>query len=135
MVLPKEKVRRLNADFRELWGSEAREYEDHTWEQLSAMAAKAAMDEAPYTDFSVFGPYGKRLQRLMSCRAQIFIDNELVTKTIQGPSSFEQWRHCFKVFRGIALKLRFSKQGPLEDYEEGFRQQVKCTANNTYVKL
>lgn len=122
MVLPKEKVRRLNADFRELWGSEAREYEDHTWEQLSAVAAKVAMDEAPYTDFSVFGPYGKRLQRLMSCRAQIFIDNELVTKTIQGPSSFEQWRRCFKVFRGIALKLRFSKQGPLEDYEEGFRQ-------------
>ena len=122
LMLKPDKIARLNKDFRDYWGSESMEYEDHTAEQLSAVAARVVVDESPYADFSVFGPYGKRLQKMMCCRAQIFVGSELVTKTVQGPSNFEQWRRCWKVFRGIALKLKFSKPGPIDDYEEGFRQ-------------
>ena len=130
LLLPAEKVRKLTAEHREAWGAKTPEYENHNVDQLSAAAAKVANDEPPYADFSVFGPYGKRIQKLMSCRAQVFVEGELRTKTIQGPSSFDQWRRCWRVFRNLAVKLKLSKPGPLDAYEEGIRQLAQSFPNH-----
>ena len=65
--------RKLEEVFTQKNGGAAREYEQVTGEQLSALAARLAVDEAPYTDFSVWGPYGKRALKAASRRAQIFV--------------------------------------------------------------
>ena len=60
-VLPPKIQRKLV--FTQKNGGAARVYEEVTGEQLSALAAKLAVDETPYTDFSVWGPHGKRPSR------------------------------------------------------------------------
>ncbi|CAK0873315.1 unnamed protein product [Prorocentrum cordatum] len=115
-LLPAAKVRTLSAECKKAHG-----------DQLSALAARLADDALPRADFSIFGPFGKRLMKLMACRAKVFVNGELITKTVQGPGSFEQWRRCFRALRTGFLKLGVSKPGPLDTCEEGFRQLAESS--------
>ena len=130
LPLPAPKLRKLRAEFESANGSAAREFEIASEDQLSSLAAKLAVDEVPYADFSVFGPFGKRLMRMMSCRAQVFVEGELVSKALEGPRDFEQWRKCWRVFRNAMLTLNASLPGPLDDYEEGIRQMTRSFPNH-----
>ena len=61
--------RKLEEVFTQKNARAARECEEVQGEQLSALAARLAVDEAPYTDFSVWAPYGKRALKAASRRA------------------------------------------------------------------
>ena len=78
-------LRGLEERFVEKNGGPARDYEDTTPEQLSALAARLATD-------TVFSPLGKRAMKLMTFQDQIFVGGELTTKSAAGPRDFEQWR-------------------------------------------
>ena len=61
---------------RSLYRSTARPSAD----QLSALVFKLDSGIAPYADFAVFGPYGRRQAKLMRSAAQVFGDGQLVTR-------------------------------------------------------
>ena len=56
----------------------------------------AQSDSAPYTDFGVWGPFGRRQSKLLKYQAQIFVGGELQTKLMTGPPNFESWRKCWR---------------------------------------
>jgi len=119
--LPAPKLKELSANYRRETGHPPRDYEDTTDVQLSALAARLAAGEAPHVDFSVFGPFGKRIQRLMNFQADVWVGGQLVKKKLAGPENFETWRKGWRVFRVAAIKLQFSRPGPIDDFEEGVR--------------
>ena len=122
VLLPSDRVRQLNSAYRQRQRRPPPEYEEVTLEQLSAVAGRLAEDLNPAADFSVFGPFGRRLQRYLSTRAQIWVDGQLVTRTLTGPQNFEAWRKCWRVWRTALDKLLAAETGPVDDYEEGIRQ-------------
>ena len=121
-ILPVARQLALDEKFLEKNGSAPREFEEVTAEQISAIAGRLELDECPYADFSIFGPFGRRTMKSMSARAQVFVGGELVTKAMTGPRSFEEWRKCWRVFRTALLKLDAALPGQLDAHEEGMRQ-------------
>ena len=120
-MLGKTKLKDIDEAFEAINGGATADYEDTSPEQISALAFLLAQDEAPYTDFGIWGPFGKRTAKFLSFRAQVFIAGEWVTKVVHGPPDFTAWRRGWRVFRTAALKLGLSVAGPLDAYEEGVR--------------
>ena len=97
-------------------------HEEPTADQLSALSETLRSDSAPYTDFGVWGPFGRRQSKLLKFSAQIFVGGELVTRMLTGPPNFTAWRACWRVFRVGMLVLGGAKAGPLDEYEERIRE-------------
>ena len=53
------------------------------------MVTKLARGDAPYVDFGVVTPHGKRRMKMHKFEAQVFVDNQLVMKQMKGPSTFD----------------------------------------------
>ena len=123
-MLPPEMLRGLEERFVEKNGGPREDNEDTTPEQLSALAARFASDEAPYADFTIFSPFGKRAVKLMTFLAQIFVGCELTTKSAAGPWDFEQWRKCWPGVQDGDVEAQCIAAGPLalDACEEGLRQ-------------
>ncbi|CAK0796880.1 unnamed protein product [Prorocentrum cordatum] len=119
--LSSEKVRTLCEAYDDKWGI-SRDYEDCSALQLSALAAKLGLDESPWVDFAVWGPFGKRIQKLLYFNSDVFVNGEYIKRKILGPSNFEGFRKSWQVFRTAALKLDFTKAGPVDSYLEVVRQ-------------
>ncbi|CAK0901829.1 unnamed protein product, partial [Prorocentrum cordatum] len=66
--------------------------------QLSGVSAEIGK-AAPCVDFAVFGPHGRRPAKAWKFESQVWVDVELETRMIVGPSNFEAWRSCWLVFR------------------------------------
>ena len=127
--LPAPKLRLMRDRFEEVHGG-PRDYEDPTSLQLSALAAKLASDKAPVVDMAVFGPFGRRLQKLLFFNAEVMIAGAWARRKMLGPSDFETWRKGWRVYRTAALILGFSKPGPVDDFEEGVRQLAVTFPNH-----
>ena len=121
VILSTKRLKELARAYKGVHGTTSREYETSTEEQLSALAARAAADELVYADLAIFGPYGKRLLKAAATRAQIFVRGELITKSYSGPQSYAAWRLCWRVYRDALIRLKISRGGPLDEYEEGIR--------------
>ena len=52
----------------------------------------------------------------------MFIDGQLQTRMLRGPSSFDQWCECWKVFRSSLIMLGACKLATLDAYEEDIIQ-------------
>ena len=96
--------------------------EEPSGEQLSALRGVLRSDAAPYCDFAVYGPLGRRQARMLRFTAQVWVGNELVTKQLAGPTNWNAWRSCWRVFRTAMLILKGSPPGPLDEYEECIRK-------------
>jgi hypothetical protein len=120
-ILPEDRVRNLFIEYSIAIGGEPAEGERCTAEQLCALSTRLSRDTAPYTDFGVWGPFGRRMQKAMRFTAQVFIGGELTTKAFRGPDSFVLWRACWRVFRTALLMLHGAKAGQLDAYEEKMR--------------
>jgi len=68
-----------------------------TPEQLGALIAKLAKDDAPYADFTIFCPYGRRLARHRQFEAQVYVDGELKSKRFVGPQDCKSWNSCWDI--------------------------------------
>ena len=101
-VLPPKMQRKLEEVFARKSGGAAREHEEVRGKQLSALAARLAVDEAPYTDFSVWGPYGKRALKAASRRAQIFAGGALTHHQVNRGATWI--RRLAEVFESLPYK-------------------------------
>ena len=93
-------------------------------DQMAALASKLAKHEAPYADFAVFTPAGRRLVKLRKFEAQVFIDGELKTRTLRGPSDFQSWKACWSVFRAAMISIGALSPSTLDGYERGIETLV-----------
>ena len=74
---------------RKVTGDAPPEAERPSSDQLASLKAKLATGEAPYTDFAIWSPFGKRGAKLRKFDAQAFVDNELKSRQLPGPSNYE----------------------------------------------
>ena len=93
-------------------------------DQMAALASKLAKQEAPYADFAVFTPAGRRLHKLRKFEAQVFIDGELKTRSLRGPSDFQSWKASWAVFRAAMISIGALSPSTLDGYERGIETLV-----------
>jgi len=101
--------------------------EEHTpsSEQLAALRAVLNSGRVPYVDFAVWGPYGARVARFRKTEAAVFVAGELVTKRVDGPSSFDAWLVSWELFAVAMVSLGAARVGTLARYRNGVQQLVK----------
>lgn len=94
------------------------EEEEPTIEQLSALMKRTiVMDLNPYADFGIFVPYGAKALRASKFRTYTLTPEGYAVKELQGPSTYIQWRSCFRVYTTALLMLNIADLAPLRAYE------------------
>ena len=94
---------------REITGAEPLPEVEPTDIQVAAMEEKVVTrDEAPYADFSILTPFGRRMQKTMKMKSFAFQpDGTWKTAEIPGPPNLQAWQACFKVYRAVLFMLRY----------------------------
>ena len=94
-----------------------------TAEQLSAIHQLVGGGAAPYVDFSLFGPHGRRLLKRLSFFQQTFspITGGWTRQELPGPPSFEAWLKCWRVLECSLLLLQAVRPERLRNYEDKIR--------------
>ena len=103
-----------------------------TPEQLGALLAKLAKDDAPYADFAVFCPYGRRLARHRLFEAQVYVDGELRTKKFVGPVDFKAWEACWSLFSNAMIAVRAASPATLAAYKRGMQDLIEQYPGDNY---
>ena len=95
-------------NFREAVGAEPMPDADPTVEQITAMVTKVLKrKEAPYADFSVLTPYGRRTQKQAKARNFLLqADGTWKTVEIPGPPTYSAWAACWKIYRTVLLTIK-----------------------------
>ena len=89
-----------------------------TSEQLSAVKHLLHSNCCPYTDFSIFGPYGQRIYKKVKLSGyQIPRDGQLTSVELHGPSNISQWIGCNNVLQNIIVMLDAVDLGHLLRYK------------------
>ena len=99
-------------------------------EQIAAMVTKLARGDAPYVDFGVFTPHGKRHMKMHKFEAQVFVDNQLVKKQLKGPATFDSWKESWAVFRALMISTVTISSATLDVYLRGIEQLVHQHPNH-----
>lgn len=107
-ILTNNEVEAAYRVHREAMGADPLPDCDPTPEQITAMHAKVIKrDEAPYADFSVMTPYGRRSQKQSKARNFLLqMDGTWKTVEIPGPPTFAAWLACWKVYKSVLLMLK-----------------------------
>ena len=80
----------LLANFDESNGGLPQPQEEPTGEQLSALAEVLRGDAAPYCDFAVWGPYGRRQARMLRFTAQVWVGGGACHQATGRPHQLER---------------------------------------------
>ena len=120
--LTREERKKLRVAHLETTGGKPMLASRPTSDQLAALKARMANGDAPYCDFAVFGAFGKRLLKIKKFEAQVFVDGALKTRHLRGPSDFDAWSGCWKVFRAAMVMLGAASPQSLDDYHDGIKQ-------------
>ena len=101
-----------------LMGSPPDDTEEPTASQLAALHKKIYIENrAPYTDFSVWTPFERRMSRVQKCRVYTPLGNgSYLQQDLPGPGSFSAWKTNWAVFRTAALMLNICSIASLEAY-------------------
>ena len=91
-------VAQMREFHRSVTGGDPPDHERPSSEQLAALSHRMNAGKAPYADFAVFGPYGRRQTKLLRFTAQVFVHGELVTRQLRGPGSYQGWRASWGFF-------------------------------------
>jgi hypothetical protein len=94
----------------EVTGADPPPEAEPTPEQITVLRCKVVTrGEAPYADFSVLTPFGRRVQKHMKARAWLLQqDGTWRSQDIPGPPSFLSWAACWRVFRAVLFMLRYA---------------------------
>ena len=107
-LLDGSEIEQSYRNFREAVGADPLVDADPTVEQITAMHTKVLKrHEAPYADFSVLTPFGRRTQK--QAKARNFVlqqDGTWKTVEIPGPPTFLAWSACWKIYRTVLLMLK-----------------------------
>ena len=121
-MLPPETVAQMRASYRLVTGGDPPDEERPTAEHLSALQHRIGSGTAPFADFAVFGPYGRRHAKLLKFTAQVFVNGELVTKQLRGPANYEGWRSGWRVFRSAMIMVGAASPATLDRYSRGIEE-------------
>jgi len=127
--LSPEKVAAMRQFHREVTGGDPPDHERPTADQLSALTHRMASGKAPFADFAVFGPYGRRQTKLMRFTAQVFVHGELVTRQLRGPGTYLGWRASWNVFRAAMIMANGASPSTLDRYARGIEELVTLFPN------
>ena len=125
-----ELVKLSETDVRARYEQYARTRGDHphpdiepTDEQLSALHQLIAAGGAPYVDFSIFGPHGKRMLKRLVFTTHLYepASGSWHRQELPGPPDFQAWWKSWLVFRTAMLLLDASPVEPLDLYGEHIR--------------
>lgn len=115
-------IRTMIADWRELENDGEdpleEEEEEATGDQLTALDYRLKQGAMPFVDFAVWRPFGARFGRLLK-----FVDyfpqpkEGFVTKEINGPVSFEEWKKSWRVFVFAMVVIGAASRSRLTKYE------------------
>jgi len=117
-------VAKMRDFHRAVTGGDPPDHERPSAEQLSALAHRLKSGKAPYVDFAVFGPYGRRQAKLLQFTAQVFVHGELVTRQLKGPGTYQGWRASWAVFRSAMVMLNAASPSALDRYARGIEELV-----------
>ena len=114
-----EEVNQWTQAYVTIMGSLPDPAEEPTSAQLAALAKRTvAHDCAPYTDFSVWTPFARRTMKNQKYRTVFPLgDGSYLTKELPGPSTFQAWLGCWRVFKSAALMLNICTLASLTSYE------------------
>ena len=127
------KFRKLFSDYKIRRGAEPVEDIEPTLEQTSAAAQVLNADRAPYADFAILGPYGRRLlQKLMYVVWHFQPNGTWKRQELPGPPSFEYWWASYKVLRCIFLLLDVASPEMLDNYGELIRGFVSLYGEHAW---
>ena len=95
------------------------EEETPTNEQLSALNVRVAVQlGSPFADFAVFTPYARKTSRAHRFTAYLpQPDGSWLSKETPGPSNFQAWLYCWRVFWVACLMLKVAHVMPLDRYQ------------------
>jgi hypothetical protein len=117
------------ANHKQITGGKAPTGKQPSSEQLASLSSRLSRGEAPYADFAVFVPHGVRFAKKNKFNAQVFINGQLETKWLNGPSSFKLWKESWAVFRAAMISLSAAAPASLDGYLEGIAQLVEMYPN------
>ena len=119
MVEPEEARQKWLRRFKEITGGYPLEEEEPTLEQVSAIKRKVDGGLAPFADFSIFVPYGKRAMKTAKYRSYQLDPSTggYTVKELLGPSSFGMWLLSFRVYKVSLVMLDLVEYTTLNRYE------------------
>ena len=117
-------VRSMFSSYKDKRGAYPHKDHEPTEEQLSAVAQLLSAGQAPYVDFALFGPHGKRALKKLSMVAFTYQVESGTWKRVEvpGPPDFATWWRCWLVFKTTLLLLGCVSTERLEHYGEYVRQ-------------
>ena len=108
VIRPKnEEYNRLLLIYVSSCGGLPRDEIEPTADQIGALLQVLTAGQAPYADFSLWGPRGKRALKKLIHSAALYDPNtgKWVQKNLRGPPSFETWLKSWNVFRVAMIML------------------------------
>ncbi len=125
-VLTKPHLEKLFAAYREARGEFPAEEIEPTEEQISAVHQLINNGSPPYVDFSIFGPYGRRLIRKLTFISYHYNAPEGTWKRLElpGPPDFDSWWKSWLVLKCTFLLLGGFKPERLDLYGEHLRSFI-----------
>ena len=116
-------IRKFYNEYGRKRGGDPAEEVEPTDEQVSAVAQVHAADLNAYADFSIFGPYGRRMLQKMAYMQWIYLPGgKWQHHLLPGPPDFAHWWASFRVLRTIHLLLDAAPTEPLDNYGETIRE-------------
>ena len=118
------KVHQWSQRYVMLMGASPEEEEEPTDSQLAALHRRVLeLDQAPYCDFAVWQPYGRRALRAQKFRVfHPLGDGSFLTKELPGPQNLQQWTAAWRVSKVAALSLGIVSLAALQMYEKGIEK-------------
>ena len=88
-------------------GGPPEEEEEPTSAQVAGLHKRVVLlKQAPYVDFGVWVPFGRRALKLQKFRVYTPLgDGSFLMREMPGPQNFQQWQACWKVFKTASLML------------------------------
>ena len=100
-----------------------------TKDQLGALKAILAKGDAPYMDFGIVGPYGKRATKRRKFSGKVQVDGQWVSKLLHGPADYESWLASWNVFKVVVVMLEVASLEHMNRYAQGI-----STLNTLFAK-
>ena len=107
-------------------GAPPDETEEPTGAQLAALFKRTVINgQAPYVDFAVWVPYGRRMSKVNKTRVYTPLgDGSYLYKDLPGPGSFQAWTSSWKVFKAACIMLNIANLAALEAYFRAMEKMV-----------
>ena len=122
-LLDPSRLRAMFEDYEKDRGDDPHKDIEPTAEQLSAVHQLIQSGSAPYVDFSIFGPHGRRFLKKLTFVSFTYLADQGVWRKneLPGPPDFDSWWKSWLVFKCTLLLLKAVKIERLDRYGEHIR--------------